>query len=128
MPNMQDMHLASLDLNLIVALDALLAERSVTKAAERIGITQSAMSHALARLRLVTQDQLLVRAAGGMVPTPRALAQFGERWKPYRSVAAWYLWRAVELSRSGQLAKCARPPRIAQMKRKRRAKARVRRD
>jgi DNA-binding transcriptional LysR family regulator len=74
MSNMQDMHLASLDLNLIVALDALLAERSVTKAAERIGITQSAMSHALARLRLVTQDELLVRAAGGMVPTPRALA------------------------------------------------------
>src|SRR5271166_6037708 len=74
MSNMQDMHLASLDLNLIVALDALLTERSVTKAADSIGITQSAMSHALARLRSVTGDELLVRSAGGMVPTPRALA------------------------------------------------------
>jgi DNA-3-methyladenine glycosylase II len=62
------------------------------------------------------------------MPTPRALAQFGERWKPYRSVAAWYLWRAVELSRSGQLAKCARPPRMPRTKRKRRSKARVPRD
>lgn len=74
MADMHEMHLASLDLNLIVALDALLAERSVTKAADRVGITQSAMSHALARLRSVTGDELLVRAAGGMVPTPRALA------------------------------------------------------
>lgn len=74
MTNMHDMHLGSIDLNLIVALDALLEERNVTKAADRIGITQSAMSHALARLRSVTGDELLVRAAGGMVPTPRALA------------------------------------------------------
>lgn len=74
MADMHAMHLASLDLNLIVALDALLAEQSVTKAADKIGITQSAMSHALARLRSVTGDELLVRTAGGMVPTPRALA------------------------------------------------------
>jgi DNA-binding transcriptional LysR family regulator len=74
MSSMHEMHLASLDLNLIVALDALLSERSVTRAAERIGITQSAMSHALARLRVVTDDELLVRGSGGMVPTPRALA------------------------------------------------------
>jgi DNA-3-methyladenine glycosylase II len=50
------------------------------------------------------------------MPTPRALAQFGERWQPYRSAAAWYLWRAVELSRSDRLPRCATPPRIALVK------------
>ena len=47
------------------------------------------------------------------LPLPQALARYGERWKPYRSVAAWYLWRATELSRRGTLPRCARPPRIA---------------
>jgi DNA-3-methyladenine glycosylase II len=56
------------------------------------------------------------------MPTPRALAQFGERWKPWRSVAAWYLWRAVELAREGRLAPCAMPPRIALVKRRKAAK------
>jgi DNA-3-methyladenine glycosylase II len=37
------------------------------------------------------------------MPTPRALAEFGARWAPYRSVAAWYLWRAVDLHREGKL-------------------------
>ena len=69
---MHELHLRSLDLNLILALDALLEERSVTRAAQRVGITQSAMSHALARLRAVTGDALLVRAASGMVSTARA--------------------------------------------------------
>ena len=50
------------------------------------------------------------------MPTPRALAQFGERWQPYRSIAAWYLWRAVELARDGRLSPCTRPPRIALVK------------
>ncbi len=50
------------------------------------------------------------------MPTPRALAQFGERWSPHRSTAAWYLWRAVELSRDGRLPPCALSPRIALMK------------
>jgi DNA-binding transcriptional LysR family regulator len=72
MSNMHELHLRSLDLNLILALDALLEERSVTRAAQRVGITQSAMSHALARLRAVTGDALLVRTAGGMVSTARA--------------------------------------------------------
>lgn len=47
------------------------------------------------------------------LPLPQALARYGERWKPFRSVAAWYLWRAVELSRQGTLPRCPRPPRIA---------------
>jgi len=71
---MHDVHLGSVDLNLLVALDALLAERSVTRAAARTGITQSAMSHALARLRTLTEDELLVRGQGGMVPTMRGEA------------------------------------------------------
>ncbi len=62
------------DLNLIVALDALLAETSVTGAARRLGLSASAMSRTLARLRAATGDPLLVRAGRGLVPTPRAAA------------------------------------------------------
>lgn len=65
-------NLAKIDLNLLVALDALLAERSVTKAAARVGLGQSAMSHNLARLRRLFDDDLLVRSKDGMQPTPRA--------------------------------------------------------
>ena len=67
-------NLARVDLNLLVALDALLGERNVTKAAARIGIGQSAMSHNLARLRELFDDELMTRGPGGMQPTPRALA------------------------------------------------------
>ena len=62
----------SLDLNLLAALDALLAEVSVTGAARRLGLSASAMSRTLARLRAATGDPLLVRAGRGLVPTPRA--------------------------------------------------------
>ena len=64
--------LAAVDLNLLVALDALLAERNVTRAARRVGLSQSAMSHTLVRLRRLLEDPILVRAAGEMVPTARA--------------------------------------------------------
>jgi DNA-3-methyladenine glycosylase II len=47
------------------------------------------------------------------MPRPRALAQFGERWAPHRSLAAWYLWRAVDLSRDGKLPRAGRAPRVA---------------
>lgn len=67
-------NLARVDLNLLVALDALLTERSVTRAAARIGIGQSAMSHNLARLRDLFGDELMTRGPDGMRPTPRALA------------------------------------------------------
>ena len=60
------------DLNLLVALDALLAETSVTGAARRLRLSPSATSRTLARLRAVTGDPLLVRAGRGLVPTPRA--------------------------------------------------------
>ncbi len=67
-------HLGKLDLNLLVALDALLGERSVTRAALAVGVSQSAMSHTLSRLRTTFADELLTRAPDGMRPTPRALA------------------------------------------------------
>jgi len=66
------MHLRELDANLIVILDALLLEASVTKAAERLGRSPSAVSHALARLRAVFDDPLFVRAGQRLVPTSRA--------------------------------------------------------
>jgi DNA-binding transcriptional LysR family regulator len=61
------------DLNLLITLDVLLAEGSVARAAQRLRLSPSAMSRALARLRAVTGDPLLVRAGRGLVPTPRAL-------------------------------------------------------
>jgi DNA-binding transcriptional LysR family regulator len=61
------------DLNLLVTLDVLLAEGSVSRAAHRLRLSPSAMSRALARLRTATGDPLLVRAGRGLVPTPRAL-------------------------------------------------------
>ena len=61
------------DLNLLVTLDVVLTEGSVARAAERLHLSPSAMSRALARLRETTGDPLLVRAGRGLVPTPRAL-------------------------------------------------------
>jgi DNA-binding transcriptional LysR family regulator len=66
------MNLNSLDLNLLVALDALLREASVSRAAMRIGLSQPAASHALQRLREVIGDPLLVRTGARMELTPRA--------------------------------------------------------
>ena len=71
---MEPTRLSGLNLNALVALDALLAERNVTRAAKRVGITQPAMSQALARLRELFDDALLVRKGRVMVLTPRAEA------------------------------------------------------
>ena len=68
------MNLHSLDLNLLVALDALLREASVSRAAMRIGLSQPATSHALQRLRELIGDPLLVRTGARMELTPRAQA------------------------------------------------------
>jgi CxxC motif-containing protein (DUF1111 family) len=62
------------DLNLLTALDVLLTEGSVTGAARRLGLSSSAMSRTLTRLRVSTSDPLLVRAGRGLVPTPHAAA------------------------------------------------------
>jgi DNA-binding transcriptional LysR family regulator len=64
--------MADIDLNLLIALDALLAEGTVAGAARRLGLSASATSRTLARLRAATGDPLLVRAGRGMVPTPHA--------------------------------------------------------
>lgn len=66
------MHLQQIDLNLFVVFDTLYSERSVTRAAERLHITQPAVSNALRRLRDVFDDALFVRSPEGMVPTPIA--------------------------------------------------------
>jgi DNA-binding transcriptional LysR family regulator len=71
------MNLNSLDLNLLVALDALLREANVSRAAMRIGLSQPAASHALQRLRDVIGDPLLVRTGARMELTPRAQALRG---------------------------------------------------
>lgn len=63
-----------IDLNLLTVLDALLDERSVTRAAERLGYTQSTVSGMLARLRDLFEDPLFIRVQRGLLPTPRALA------------------------------------------------------
>lgn len=68
------MRLDAFDLNLLVAFDALLAERNVTRAARRLNVTQSAMSASLKRLRGALGDPLLVQHGKAMVPTPHALA------------------------------------------------------
>lgn len=66
------MRLTGIDLNLLTSLDALLEERSVTRAARRLGVSQPAVSHSLRRLRELLGDPLLVRTPRGMQATPRA--------------------------------------------------------
>lgn len=70
-------NLRALDLNLLLAFDALIEECSVTHAASRLFVQQPAMSHSLSLLRLAFKDELLVRAGSKMEPTPRALALAG---------------------------------------------------
>src|SRR5262245_21852258 len=70
---MNEIDLRRFDLNLLVVFEVLLAERGVTRAAARLGRTQSAVSHALARLRRQLSDPILVKGGKGMQPTPFAL-------------------------------------------------------
>lgn len=76
------MELRQFDLNLLVAFDCLMQEQSVSRAAERMFVTQSAMSHTLQRLRQQLDDPLLVKTPSGMKPTERAMALI----EPVRSV------------------------------------------
>lgn len=71
------MNLRALNLNLLLVLDALLAERHVSRAGRRLGLSQPAVSNALAQLRTLFGDPLFVRAPTGVVPTERALALAG---------------------------------------------------
>src|SRR5690349_8878469 len=70
--------MSEIDFNLLTALEALLAEGTVVGAARRLGLSESAMSRTLARLRAATGDPILVRAGRDMVPTPRAEALRGQ--------------------------------------------------
>ena len=90
------------DLNLLPALDALLAEGSVAGAARRLKLSDSAMSRTLARLRAATGDPLLVRAGRGMVPTPRA-AELREMVRDVAAAARAMLQPAAEALDLGRL-------------------------
>ncbi len=116
MQSILDIHavnLASLDLNLLVALEALLEESSVGHAADRVSVSQPAMSHALKRLRVLLGDPLLVRAGVGMQLTARAEAMrhpvqdaltrvrdllIGQGFQPARSTRTFRLFVADNAS------------------------------
>src|ERR1700730_113114 len=66
------MNFGTFDLNLLVVFEAVLRERSVSKAGVRLGLSQPAVSHALNRLRWMLKDQLFIRTPDGMLPTSRA--------------------------------------------------------
>jgi DNA-binding transcriptional LysR family regulator len=93
MPNLRQIELRQL-----LVLEALLAERNVTRAARKLGLTQPAVSNALARLRILLKDKLFIRGAGGIMPTPfalqlseplhAALRELEEAIQPPRFVAA----------------------------------------
>jgi len=76
------MNLRSVDLNLLTVFDAIMAERKMSAAAEKIGMSQPAMSAAVSRLRLTLKDELFIRTGSGIKPTPRAL----ELERPIREV------------------------------------------
>jgi DNA-binding transcriptional LysR family regulator len=71
-PTPPEVKLGALDLNLLVVFDAVMQERNVTRAGQRLGLSQPAMSHALSRLRHMLKDDLFIRSPKGMLPTPRA--------------------------------------------------------
>lgn len=96
------MNLRQFDLNLLVALDALLAERNVTRAAERLFLSQSAMSGRLARLRHAFGDELLVQVGRNLEPTTfamgiadRAHAFIREFEDPINATQAFCLLRSI---------------------------------
>jgi DNA-binding transcriptional LysR family regulator len=85
------MNLSSVDLNLFAVLHVVLEERSATRAAKRLHVTQSAISNAIARLRSVLGDPLVVRSGRGLSPTPRA-----EELAPFIAQAVAQLELAID--------------------------------
>src|SRR5580704_788952 len=96
----RSMNLNSLDLNLLVALDALLREANVSRAAIRIGLSQPAASHALQRLRDLIGDPLLVRVGARMELTPRAIALRGPLAQTLEQVRGLFVPDAFDAARS----------------------------
>jgi DNA-binding transcriptional LysR family regulator len=94
------MNLNSLDLNLLVALDALLRDASVSRAAMRIGLSQPAASHALQRLRDLIGDPLLVRNGARMELTPRAQALRGPLTQALEQVRSLFVPEDFDAARS----------------------------
>lgn len=88
MTDMNYNYIRNLDLNLLVTFQALMEERSVTRAARRLNLTQPAVSHALARLQAMLKDPLLVRAGKAYEPTQRALLAFAQMEKLLPQVEA----------------------------------------
>jgi len=86
MAKIVEKNIAGVDLNLLVAFEALLEERHVTRAGQRIGLAQPSMSSALTRLRALFGDELFRRTAGGMIPTSRALDLAGPVGEALRQV------------------------------------------
>lgn len=76
MTSIHHINLAAIDLNLLVVFDALMTEQNVTRAGERIGLSQPATSNALARLRSLISDDLFIRTVAGLRPTPTAIALY----------------------------------------------------
>jgi DNA-binding transcriptional LysR family regulator len=121
---MENRDLVKIDLNLLVALQALLEERSVSRAAERLYITQPAMSKTLSRLRTVFDDPLFTRSSHGMQPTPRAealgerlsgiLAEIGELVSPHRFDPADYRGE-INLALSEYIGVALLPPLIRKL-------------
>jgi DNA-binding transcriptional LysR family regulator len=103
------MNLNSLDLNLLVALDALLKEANVSRAAMRIGLSQPAASHALQRLREVIGDPLLVRSGARMELTPRAQALRGPLAQALDQVRSLFLPDDFDAARSERHFRLMRP-------------------
>jgi len=89
------MNLRNVDLNLLTVFDAVIRDGNLTRAAERIGMSQPAMSAALGRLRLLFGDELFTRTGHGMKPTPRALQFAG----PVRQILDLVVMTLPETSR-----------------------------
>ena len=79
-------NIRSVDLNLLPILEAVYEERSLSRAAARLAMTQSAVSHAVSRLRLVFRDELFVRHSRGVVPTPATEALYAKLHSALSSV------------------------------------------
>jgi DNA-binding transcriptional LysR family regulator len=82
---MHSMNITRVDLNLLTIFDAVAQTRSVSAAAKQLSLSQPAVSHALNRLRRLTGDPLFIRAKGGLMPSPRALAMRDEAHEIIRS-------------------------------------------
>lgn len=123
---MHPTNVAGVDLNLLVAFDALAAELHVTRAAKRVGLSQPAMSHALKRLRDLLDDELFVRTARGLLPTTRAealapvvhrtLAEIGAALAPPRAFDPKTLRRTFVVRATDYVEIALLPPLLARLR------------